>query len=76
MPRPRVPKLALHKGTGHARVLLKGRHVYLGKHGTPEADAKYRRIVAEFLRTGEVPAEAAAKSVPTRPPRRPAPWTR
>ena len=64
MPRPRVPKLCLHKATGQARVLLRGRHVYLGRHGTPEADEKYRRIVAEFLRTGEVPAEAAAKSAP------------
>ena len=62
MPRPRVPKLCLHKGTGQARVLLKGRHVYLGKHGTPEADEKYRRIVAEFLRTDAVPAEAAPRS--------------
>ena len=62
MPRPRVPKLCLHKGTGQARVLLKGRHVYLGKHGTPEADEKYRRIVAEFLRTDAVPAEVAPRA--------------
>ena len=67
MPRPRVPKLCLHKGTGQARVLLAGKHVYLGKYGTPEADAKYRRVVAEFLRTGEVPEEAAAKSAAAPP---------
>ncbi len=60
--RPRVPKLCLHKPTGQARVLLKGRHVYLGKHGTPEADEKYRRIVAEFLRTDAVPAEVALRA--------------
>ncbi|QDT17623.1 tyrosine-type recombinase/integrase [Alienimonas californiensis] len=57
MPRTRVPKLTLHKPTGQARVYLNGRQFYLGKYGTPAADEKYRRLVAEYLRSGEIPAE-------------------
>jgi integrase len=58
MPRPtnRVPSLTLHKPTGQARVRLAGRDHYLGPFGSPEADERYRRLVAEFLTTGRPPA--------------------
>ncbi|MEM9490505.1 MAG: hypothetical protein AAGC55_15260 [Myxococcota bacterium] len=49
-----VPKLRHHKATGRAVVTLDGRHVYLGRYGTPEADAEYRRAIAEYLTLGEV----------------------
>lgn len=49
-----VPKLRHHKATGRAVVTLDGRHVYLGRYGTPEADAEYRRVIAEYLTLGEV----------------------
>ncbi len=55
---PRVPKLTFHSTSGQARVRLGGRQVYLGKHGSPEATEKYHRLIAEYVRTGEVPAEA------------------
>ena len=55
---PRVPKLTLHNTSGQARVRLGGRQVYLGKHGSPEATEKYHRLIAEYVRTGEVPEEA------------------
>ena len=55
---PRVPKLTFHSSSGQARVRLGGRQVYLGEHGSPEATEKYHRLIAEYLRTGEVPEEA------------------
>ncbi|NNJ27651.1 hypothetical protein [Alienimonas chondri] len=57
MSRTRVPNLTLHKPTSQARVHLIRRQFYLGKYGTSAADETYRRLVAEYLRTGEVPAE-------------------
>jgi hypothetical protein len=59
--RSRVPKLTLHKPTGQARVYLRGRQFYLGKHSSPAATEKYHRLIAEYLRTGEVPAEVRPK---------------
>ncbi|HEX6987226.1 MAG TPA: site-specific integrase [Planctomycetaceae bacterium] len=63
MPRKvHVPSLRLHAPTGQARVLIRGRHVYLGRYGSPEAEEKYRRLVAEYLATGGVtpaPSEPA-----------------
>lgn len=60
MPRPvRVSSLGRHAATGQARVLINGRHVYLGKYGSPEAEEKYRRLVAEWLAAGRMPASAA-----------------
>ena len=44
--RLRVPKLGIHKASGHARVVLNGKEVYLGKPG-PEAEL---RIAQEVLR--------------------------
>lgn len=49
---PRVPKYRLHKPKGLAVVRLNGRDIYLGKHGTPESHAEYRRVVAEWLASG------------------------
>jgi len=60
----RVPKLCLHKATGQARVQIAGKTKYLGKHGTPEAEENYRRLVAEWLTSGQSPA---ALSVTTEP---------
>jgi hypothetical protein len=48
-----VPSYSLHKPTGQAHVRLPDgnggrRVVYLGKHGSPESQAEYRRILAEL----------------------------
>ena len=65
----RVPVLGRHVASGQARVLINGRHVYLGKYGTPEAEEKYRRIVAEYIASAGVttpssdPANAEAITI-------------
>jgi len=48
----RIPSLCLHKATGQAVVRLDGKDVYCGLHGTPEAQEKYDRVIAEWLVTG------------------------
>lgn len=52
--RTRIPALTKHS-TGQARVRLNGRDVYCGLWGSPEAEAKYRRVVADFIASGIVP---------------------
>jgi integrase len=44
---PRIPAYGLHRPTGQARVILNGRHVYLGRYGSPDSWEKYHRLVAE-----------------------------
>jgi integrase len=63
---PRTPKYCLHKPTGQARVILAGQHIYLGTYGSPEAEVRYKQIVAEFLATGLTPAmqQAATTTKP------------
>jgi integrase len=53
-----IPKLRLHKPTGQAVVTLSGRDFYLGKFGTPQSQAEYDRLTAEWLANGRtfVPA--------------------
>lgn len=50
--RRRVPAYKLHKPSGQARVILDGRHVYLGPHGCAESREKYARLIAEQFRPG------------------------
>ena len=52
---PRTPSYRLHKPSGQAVVTLLGRDYYLGKHGSPESEAEYRRVVAEWLAGGATP---------------------
>lgn len=48
MPQPKaVPAYKLHKATGQARVIIDGRHRYLGPFGSPESFERYARLVAE-----------------------------
>ena len=42
-----VPKYALHKSTGQARVIIDGRHHYLGKFGSPESRQKYAALLGQ-----------------------------
>lgn len=48
----RVPRYRLHKTWGLGVVRINGKDVYLGKYGTPESQAEYRRVVAEWLAAG------------------------
>ena len=48
----RVPSLRLHTASGQAYVVLNGKAVYCGKHGTPEAEQRYYKAIAERLAAG------------------------
>jgi len=50
--RRRVPKLQRHKASGRAVVRLDGKDHYLGKYGTPDAEAAYHRLISEWLASG------------------------
>lgn len=52
---PSIPKMTLHKPSGQARVRLDGRDIYLGPHGSRDANSEYRRVIAEWLATGRAP---------------------
>ena len=48
----RVPGHGLHKATGQGYVRLNGRMIYTGVYGTPEAQQRYERVLAEWLAGG------------------------
>jgi integrase len=48
----RTPSYRLHKPTGQAVVTLNGHDHYLGKHGTPQSQVEYDRLIAEWLSNG------------------------
>jgi integrase len=56
----RIPEMRLHKSSGHAYVLLNGKQHYLGVFGSPEARAKYDRVVTEWLARGRRPVESCS----------------
>jgi integrase len=59
----RIPKLCRHKATGQAVVRLNGKDVYCGRHGSPEAQAKYERLIIEWLQRGrQLPTIARASA--------------
>jgi integrase len=63
------PRYCLHKATGRAVVYIDGKSLYLGRFGSAESKAAYRRVIAEWSgrRDSEVaPAPVGvAPSVPT-----------
>ena len=61
--KPRIPKYSLHKPSGRARVIVNGRHIWLGKHGSNESIERYNRVVAEIASSPtEAPSVAQAGS--------------
>ncbi|MEL6497598.1 MAG: tyrosine-type recombinase/integrase [Planctomycetota bacterium] len=48
----RLPKFALHKASGQARVCLGGRDIYLGPYDLLATREKYDRLIAEYLAAG------------------------
>ena len=52
--RVRIPRMGLHKASGQMRVVLEGKTFYLGKPGA-DAEQRYRKLIAEWLETGQVP---------------------
>ncbi len=43
------PAYQRHKATGQAKVRIDGRDHYLGPHGSPESQERYRDLIAEWL---------------------------
>ena len=41
----RVPSLRLHKASGQAYVVLSGKAIYFGSHGTPQAEQEYHQVI-------------------------------
>jgi hypothetical protein len=48
----RIPSYQLHKASGQARVILDGRHIYLGTYGSDDSRGAYARLIAEHFRPG------------------------
>jgi integrase len=44
----KIPKYSLHASSGQARVVVNGKHIYLGKYGSAESHKKYSQIIAEL----------------------------
>ena len=49
MPKKNLPSYRLHKPTGQAICVLRGKTFYLGKHKSKESRAKYNELIAEYL---------------------------
>src|SRR4051812_11381380 len=45
----RNPKYCHHRGSGQAYVVIDGRNLYLGPHGSKRSKEAYDRLVAEWL---------------------------
>ena len=56
----RIPSYRLHKPSGQARVIIGGRHHYLGPYGSPESKARYEELVRKFI------SDHAAEEMKTR----------
>jgi len=52
----RVPKYRKH-ASGQATVHIRGRDYYLGVYDSPESKALYRRLIAAYVATGDVPID-------------------
>lgn len=57
-----VPSYRLHKASGQARTIVNGRHIYLGRFGSPESRQQYARILAEASVSVEQPAVIEEKN--------------
>jgi integrase len=67
--RNEFPRPRFHKRTGQARVRVNGREIWLGRWGSPEADAKYRELLQAWAASGG----ATVQPIAAQPDRRPAP---
>lgn len=58
-----IPNRSVHRPSGQERIVWEGRSIYLGPAGSPEAEAKYRRIVRSILETGQPFPQASGVTV-------------
>jgi hypothetical protein len=69
----RVPAYRLHRPSGQARVIINGRHIYLGKFGSPESHLFEIRVDEEVgtqivplqIRTPQQACGSAVESLTT-----------
>lgn len=55
----RTPSYRLHTPSGLAVVTIDGKDIYLGRHGTPESEEQYHRLIVEWLANRQRPAPAS-----------------
>ena len=60
--RHQVPACKLHKPSGQARVIIDGKHCYLGRFGTAESKGEYARLVAEWSASGSATPAAVTQA--------------
>jgi hypothetical protein len=60
----RIPSYRLHKSSGQAIIVIRGKTIYLGRHGSLESKAEYKRILAEWLAQGASSPPSGAGSSP------------
>ncbi len=63
MARQTLPKLSHFKARGLAVVRLSGKDYYCGKWGSPEAEAKYHRVISEWLADGKEHANRPTQTI-------------
>ena len=51
-PRAKKPGYLLHKASGRAMVVIDGRFIYLGQHGTQASRDQYDRVIGEWIGRG------------------------
>lgn len=57
----RTPSYCFHRASGQAVARIDGKDHYLGKHGSPESQAEYNRLIAEWFANGQaLPAAASS----------------
>lgn len=64
-----IPNRLRHRPSGQDRIVWRGKTIYLGKSGSPEAEANYRRVVRSIMDIGEPvvePSQVTARFVAVR----------
>lgn len=54
------PRYRLHKASGLARVIVNGKHVYLGPFGSEESHAAYAKLLADHLGDSSTPQASSS----------------
>ena len=55
-----IPNRLIHRPSGQDRIVWRGKTIYLGRSGSAESDAAYRRVVKSIMDTGEPVVEPSA----------------
>ena len=65
-----LPKITVHPRSGHARVRYNGQEIWLGKHGSKEAQQKYDHLIQEIVsgRLTAVPSSTDTSGKPVNVP--------